>query len=73
MGKFYDIEETAKILGIAPRTVAAQFDSGRLGGFRDPVSAVRRIRREDILKWLRERNLPIPGALATPVNDIQTR
>jgi excisionase family DNA binding protein len=73
MANLYSTEEAAQVLGIAPRTVAAQFDSGRLGGFRDPISAVRRIRKEDILKWLRERNLPIPGALATPVNDIQTR
>ncbi len=73
MAKVYTTEEAAQILGIAPRTVAAQFDAGRLGGFRDPVSAVRRIRKEDLMQWLRERNLPIPGALATPVNDIQAR
>jgi hypothetical protein len=73
MANLFSIEEAAKLLDMAPRKAAALFDSGRLGGFRDPISAVRRIRREDIVKFLRERNLAIPGALVTPVNDMQTR
>lgn len=73
MAKLFSIEETGKILDMAPRKAAALFDAGRLGGFRDPMTAVRRIRGEDIVKYLRERNLPIPGALVTPVENIQTR
>jgi len=73
MAKLLSIEEAAKYLDVAPRKAAAFFDSGRLGGFRDPISAVRRIRPEDIVKFLRERDLPIPRGLVTPVDDIQTR
>lgn len=73
MANLLSIEEAAKLLDMPPRKAAALFDSGRLGGFRDPISAVRRIRPEDVAKFLRERNLPIPRGLVTPVNDIQTR
>ena len=73
MANLLSIEEAAKLLDMAPRKAAALFDSGRLGGFRDPMTAVRRIRPEDVAKFLRDRNLPIPRGLVTPVNDIQTR
>lgn len=73
MANLLSIEEAAKLLDMAPRKAAALFDSGRLGGFRDPISAVRRIRPEDVVKFLRERDLPIPRGLVTPVNNIQTR
>lgn len=73
MVNLMSIEEAGKLLGMAPRKAAALFDAGRLGGFRDPMTAVRRIRPEDIVKYLRERDLPIPRGLVTPVDDIQTR
>lgn len=73
MANLMSIEEAGKLLGMAPRKAAALFDSGRLGGFRDPMTAARRIRPEDVAKFLRERNLPIPRGLVTPVDDIQTR
>lgn len=51
--------QVAKVCRVAPRTVSKWFDSGRLKGYRIPGSQDRRIPRENLLRFLRENNMPI--------------
>lgn len=51
--------QVAKVCRVAPRTVSKWFDSGKLKGYRIPGSQDRRIPRENLLKFLREHNMPV--------------
>lgn len=55
--------QIAKLLHTAPRTVSIWIDKGLLKGYRLPGSLDRRVPRENLLKFLRERNIPIPEEL----------
>ena len=51
--------EIARSIGVAPRTVAKWVDSGILPGFRIPPNLDRRVRREDLLHFLRAEHMPL--------------
>ena len=53
--------QVAKICQVAPRTVSKWFDSGKLRGYRIPGSQDRRIPREQLIRFLKENNMPLGG------------
>jgi len=53
--------EVAKICCVAPRTVAKWIDSGLLRGYRLPGSQDRRVPVENLIRFLRERGMPLRG------------
>jgi excisionase family DNA binding protein len=50
--------EAAKICKVSQQTIIRCFDSGRLGGFRVPGSKFRRIPRADLIRFMRENDIP---------------
>ena len=62
MKKVFTTGQVAKICKVAPRTVSKWFDSGRLRGYRIPGSQDRRIPRDQLIRFLKENNMPL-GAL----------
>lgn len=50
--------EAAEICKISQQTIIRCFDSGRLRGFRVPGSKFRRIPREELIRFMRENNIP---------------
>lgn len=63
MVKVFTTGQVAKMAGVAPRTVAKWFDSGRLKGYRIPGSQDRRIPREYLIKFFKDHDMPIPEEL----------
>jgi uncharacterized protein (TIGR02996 family)/excisionase family DNA binding protein len=59
----YTTGQVAKLIRVAPRTVSKWFDSGRLRGYRVPGSQDRRIPRVELIRFLKENNMPL-GTLA---------
>jgi two-component system response regulator RpaA len=59
MKKVFTTGQVAKICKVAPRTVSKWFDSGRLKGYRIPGSQDRRIPRENLIRFLREHEMPL--------------
>lgn len=55
--------QVARLLCVAPRTVAKWFDTGRLKGYRIPGSADRRVPHAILLSFCREYGIPIPDAI----------
>jgi len=53
--------EAAEICSISQQTIIRCFDSGRLTGFRIPGSRFRRIPRNNLVKFMRENNIPLDG------------
>jgi excisionase family DNA binding protein len=53
--------QVAKICQVAPRTVSKWFDSGKLRGYRIPGSQDRRIPRDQLIRFLKENNMPLGG------------
>jgi excisionase family DNA binding protein len=51
--------EAAAICKISQQTIIRCFDSGRLNGFRVPGSRFRRIPREELLRFMRENDIPV--------------
>lgn len=51
--------QVAKICKVAPRTVSKWFDTGRLRGYRIPGSQDRRIPREQLIRFLKEHEMPL--------------
>ena len=51
--------QVAKICRVAPRTVSKWFDSGKLRGYRIPGSQDRRIPRPELIRFLKEHNMPL--------------
>jgi two-component system response regulator RpaA len=51
--------EVARICRVAPRTVSRWVDSGRLKGYRIPMSQDRRIPRENLIRFLKEHGMPL--------------
>lgn len=54
----FTVGQVAKICKVAPRTVSKWFDSGRLRGYRIPGSQDRRIPREQLIKFLKDHDMP---------------
>jgi excisionase family DNA binding protein len=50
--------EAAKICKVSQQTIIRCFDSGRLQGFRVPGSRFRRIPRDELLRFMRENDIP---------------
>jgi excisionase family DNA binding protein len=55
--------EVARICKVAPRTVTKWFDSGQLRGYRIPGSKDRRIPVNQLMRFLRQNNMPLDGML----------
>jgi excisionase family DNA binding protein len=50
--------DVAKICNVAGRTVSKWFDSGLLKGYRIPGSQDRRIPVEEMIRFMKEHNIP---------------
>lgn len=57
--KIFTTGQVAKIMGCAPRTVSKIFDSGKLKGYRIPLSQDRRVPRDDLVQFLKDHNMPL--------------
>jgi excisionase family DNA binding protein len=55
--------EVARICKVAPRTVTKWFDSGQLRGYRIPGSKDRRIPVSQLMRFMRQNNMPLDGML----------
>lgn len=55
--KAYTTEEAAKFCGVAPRTIAKWFDTGRLRGYRVPGTQDRRVPHDSLLRFMNEHGL----------------
>ena len=53
--------EVARICKVAPRTVTKWFDSGQLRGYRIPGSKDRRIPISQLLRFMKNNNMPMDG------------
>ena len=51
--------EAAAVCKISQQTIIRCFDSGRLKGFRVPGSRFRRIPREELIRFMRENDIPL--------------
>lgn len=52
--------DVAKICNVAPRTVSKWFDSGQLKGYRIPGSKDRRIPLNELIRFMKQNNMPVP-------------
>lgn len=55
----FTTSEVARFCKVAPRTVSKWFDSGRLKGYRIPMSQDRRIPRDELIKFLKSEGMPL--------------
>jgi len=55
--------EVARICKVAPRTVTKWFDSGQLRGYRIPGSKDRRIPVMQLIRFMRQNNMPLDGMM----------
>lgn len=62
--KVFTTGEAAKVCKVSQQTIIRCFDSGRLNGFRVPGSRFRRIPREELIRFMRENDIPI-GAIGS--------
>jgi excisionase family DNA binding protein len=70
--KIYTTTQTAKLCGVAPRTVCKWIDNGKLEGYRIPASQDRRVTHDALMKFMVEHNLPIPRELAQETTETNT-
>lgn len=56
--RIFTTGEAAEVCKVSQQTIIRCFDSGRLGGFRVPGSKFRRIPRADLIKFMRENDIP---------------
>src|SRR4029453_11973898 len=59
MKAIYTTGEAAEVCKVSQQTIIRCFDSGRLGGFRVPGSKFRRIPRADLIKFMRDNDIPV--------------
>ena len=57
--KVFTTGEAAKVCKVSQQTIIRCFDSGRLTGFRVPGSKFRRIPREELIRFMRENEIPL--------------
>jgi CheY-like chemotaxis protein len=53
--------DVARICNVAPRTVSKWFDSGQLKGYRIPGSKDRRIPVNELIRFMKINNMPVPA------------
>lgn len=63
--KVFTTGEAAEICKVSQQTIIRCFDAGRLTGFRVPGSKFRRIPREELVRFMRDNDIPT-GALESP-------
>jgi excisionase family DNA binding protein len=56
--RIFTTGEAADVCKVSQQTIIRCFDSGRLGGFRVPGSKFRRIPRADLIKFMRDNEIP---------------
>ncbi len=56
--------EVARICNVAARTVSKWFDSGQLKGYRIPGSKDRRIPLANLIKFMKDHNIPTDGLMS---------
>lgn len=56
--KIFTTGEAAEICKVSQQTIIRCFDSGRLAGFRVPGSKFRRIPREELIRFMRDNEIP---------------
>jgi excisionase family DNA binding protein len=56
--RIFTTGEAAEVCKVSQQTIIRCFDAGRLGGFRVPGSKFRRIPRADLIKFMRENDIP---------------
>jgi excisionase family DNA binding protein len=59
MKELFTTGEAAQICKVSQQTIIRCFDSGRLDGFRVPGSKFRRISRQNLIKFMKENNIPM--------------
>jgi len=59
MKDLFTTGEAAEICRVSQQTIIRCFASGRLRGFRVPGSKFRRIPRQNLIKFMRENNIPL--------------
>ncbi len=59
MKEVYTTGEAARICKVSQQTIIRCFDSGQLRGFRVPGSRFRRIPREELIRFMKEHNIPM--------------
>ena len=64
--KIFTTGEAAQVCKVSQQTIIRCFDSGRLTGFRVPGSRFRRIPREELLRFMRENDIPTDQLEAGP-------
>ncbi len=57
--KVFTTGEAAKVCKVSQQTIIRCFDSGRLNGFRVPGSRFRRIPRAELIRFMRENEIPL--------------
>lgn len=57
--------EAAELCRVSQQTIIRCFDAGRISGFRVPGSKFRRIPRDELIRFMRENDIPT-GALESP-------
>ncbi len=53
--------EAAEICKVSQQTIIRCFDAGRLEGFRIPGSKFRKIPRQNLIRFMKENNIPLDG------------
>lgn len=56
--RIFTTGEAADVCKVSQQTIIRCFDSGRLGGFRVPGSKFRRIPRADLIKFMKDNEIP---------------
>ena len=59
MKDLYTTGEAAEICRVSQQTIIRCFDAGRLEGFRVPGSRFRRIPRQNLIKFMKDNNIPL--------------
>ena len=64
--KIFTTGEAAEICKVSQQTIIRCFDSGRIQGFRVPGSRFRRIPREELIRFMRDNDIPIDALESGP-------
>jgi excisionase family DNA binding protein len=64
--KVFTTGEAAQVCKVSQQTIIRCFDAGRLNGFRVPGSRFRRIPREELLRFMRENDIPTTALESGP-------